>query len=68
MRELTGSSSSSVGIREREEERHREQRERDWEREREQFEDINIVPQDPEEEYKQCKQLCEKQEAVQEKM
>ncbi|KAK9179651.1 hypothetical protein WN943_028853 [Citrus x changshan-huyou] len=41
-------------IREREEERHREQRERDWEREREQFEDINIVPQDPEEEYKQC--------------
>ncbi|KDO74521.1 hypothetical protein CISIN_1g0394412mg, partial [Citrus sinensis] len=65
MRELTGSSSSSVGIREREEERHREQRERDWEREREQFEDINIVPQDPEEEYKQCKQLCEKQEAVQ---
>lgn len=52
-------------IREREEERHREQRERDWEREREQFEDINSVPPDPEEEYKQFKQLCEKQEAGQ---
>ncbi|KAK9182641.1 hypothetical protein WN944_025787 [Citrus x changshan-huyou] len=52
-------------IRDREEERHREQRERDWEREREQFEDINSVPQDPEEKYKQCKQLCEKQEAGQ---